>query len=240
MGVLRRNWQLLTFVLFLAAGLQGCSSSGAFEKDIRQDLNELRSVQADHTAKFEQMRSELRTLVGKLEELEYMAQGKTRELEQKLWKFGARVPPPPGVSETLLNQDEEYIASMQGEAADLYRNGLQSVRAGEFDTGLRVFSRFLEAKPDTAFSDNALYWIGVSYEKLGQYDRAIVSFSDVFQRFPGEDRVDDSLYRLAESFLKIGSPDDARLTLQKLLDEHPRSGYKKQARALLQKTKRRR
>lgn len=204
-----------------------CSSHrlDELERRTRTDITDIRSIQADQNASLNTLRSEVRDLAGKIEELQYTSTGKTKELERTIQRLGSRVPPPAGVPEDLLSRDEERIATLTGPAADLYRKGLQQLRDGDIENSRASFQRFVEENPGTAFTDNALFWLGICYTKLGQYDRAVVSFSQVFQSYPAEDMVPPALYYLAQTFLTNGSTEDAILSLQKLVDEHPRSSY---------------
>ncbi|MCB0358407.1 MAG: tetratricopeptide repeat protein [Bdellovibrionales bacterium] len=215
----------------LAFGISGCSK--AFQDEMRADMADLRSIQARQTASLDQLQSQFASLQGKVDELEYAVHGKTSELEQRLERFGARVPPPPGVPADLLAEDEEKIRRVSGPAADQFSEGLDLLRAGEFERARSLFQSFVDQNPDTAFSDNALFWTGVSLEKIGKYDRAVVAYSDVFKLYPAEDRVQPALLRLGEAFAKLGSTEEAKLTFQKLLDDYPRGKYASEARKQL-------
>lgn len=219
----------------VAASFSACSTSKGLEERYQSDIAQVRSVQAEHTAELTQIRQELRQLAGQAEEIQHHARGKTEELERTIQRFSTRVPPPEGVPEDLLNQDEQAIVKNSGEAADLFKNGLQQLRAGDFENSQQTFAHFVELNPDTSFSDNALFWAGVCYEKLGDYGRAIGSYNDVYTRYPAEDRVPAALYRMGESFAQINSINDARDTFKKVADDYPRSSYAPKARARLSK-----
>lgn len=227
----------LSYIPAFVTLLLFCSCSGGAQK-FQAELDDLREIQARQTAQMDQFNDELKQLQGTVEELEYKILGKSKELENKLRRFGKRVPPPPGVPKDLLNKDQESISRNQGEAADQFSKGLELLRAGDFDKSKAVFEAFLEANPDTAFSDNALFWMGICYEKLGLYDRAIGSYSQVFSKFPAEDMVPVSLFHLATAFSKTSSNEEAVLTLEKLIDEHKNSPYAKKAKAMLTELKR--
>jgi len=230
---------LRALVVALSCCLLACGpSSKKLRGQINEETGDLRAAQAENTARLASIEEQLRRLTGKVEELEFASVGKTRELEQRLRRFGSRVPPPEGVPAELLNADEERISRITGPAADMFRRGLTEVRAGEFEKAERTFSQFVEENPDTAFSDNALFWAGVSAEKLGQYDQAIVNYSDVFERYPAEDRVPAALFRLGETFAKIASYDEGILTFQKLVDDYPRSEFAGDARTRIRDLKR--
>lgn len=206
-----------------------CSGSADLEKSLRSELRDLRGLQAEQSTELSQLREDVRALNGRIEELEYRSQGRTKELERTVELLGSRVPPPAGVPEELLRQDEEAIARISSPAALEFRKGLQLLRTGDFDQARKIFSRFAEENPGTAFSDNALFWSGIAYYKLGYNDQAIIAFSEVFQKYPAEDRVPAALFELAETFARMGSTSDAVATFRKLIDEHPRSPYSVQA-----------
>jgi tol-pal system protein YbgF len=210
---------LLTFV--------ACSDSkiNSLELRLDRDLRQMREQIAVQNNQIEELRSELGRVTGKVEEVQYVATGRTQELEQTLKKVSSRVPPPPPVIESLLNEDDRLIAKQSGPAAELFAQGLQFLREGDFSNARDLFARFVEENPKTAFTDNAYLWQGISHEALGEWDRAVASYSLGFQRFPAEDRVPACLFKLAESFERMGQKKDAQLTFEKLIDEYPRSEF---------------
>lgn len=210
--------------LVLLSVLVGCSDNKVAEleantKSTKTDISDIRTLQAQQSQAINELRAEVRALTGKVEELQHTSMGKTQELEQTLSALRSRVPPPTGVPEDLLDADDAKISAINSPAADQYRKALGLVRSGAFDAARQEFESFAEANPGTAFTDNALFWLGIARGKLGQYDGAVVAFSEVFQKYPAEDMVAPALYFLAEAFQNMGSKPDAVLTLQKLVDE---------------------
>lgn len=219
-----RNLFFLTLI-FLATS---CSNERVLQleeetRNLKKEVADIRSLQAQQSSSLNEVKSQIRSISGNVEEIQHVSIGKTRELEASISQLKSRVPPPAGVPEDLLNQDDDRIVAIKGESADLYRNALAEVRTGNFEAAKTKLSQFIEANPGTAFTDNAIFWLGIVYEKLGQVDRAIISYSEVFQKYPAEDMVPAALYHLAEAFLKLGSKSDAIVTLQKLIEEHPNS-----------------
>lgn len=233
--------RLSTLAVVTTAGV--ACSGGSKIASLESALADLRGIQAQQTAKIDELQFELDKVKGSLDEVQFAVQGKTKELEQRLKRFGSRVPPPKGVPGDLLNEDQERISRNSGPAAEQFTKALELVRAGDFVTAQGLFQRFVEENPDTSFSDNALFWTGICLEKQGLYDRAVVSYSEVFQKYPAEDRVPAALFRLAGAFRKIESSEEAKLTYQKLVDEHPRSSYASKAKkelAAMRSSRRRR
>ncbi|MCC6219713.1 MAG: tol-pal system protein YbgF [Deltaproteobacteria bacterium] len=216
----------------------GCASGNKVQL-LEADIADLREIQARQIASIGELKSEVRLMKGMVEELAHVSSNKTKELEQTIKRFGTRVPPPQGVPAQLLAEDEEQIASVAGGQADAFKKALALLRTGDYEAARSSFQSFVEANPDTTYSDNALFWVGICQENLGQYDRAIVSYSDVFQIYPAENRVPEALFRLGESFAKINSVDEAILTMQKLVEEHPKSAVASKAKQRIQELRRR-
>lgn len=226
---------LLVFVLLVLCAVSGCGAG--LESQMNRNFSEVRSIQAEHTSSIGEMRQEIRELTGRLDELQHQSQGRSRALEKEISKLGSRVPPPSGVPESLLITDEENISRIKGSAAEAYMNSLKYLRTGEFDSAHQFFSNFAKENPGTAFTDNALFWSGISSMKLGRYERSVLEFSEVFQKYPAEDMVAPALYYMAESLFNLGSGNDGVLTLQKLIEEHPKSEYTAKARQRLSSVK---
>ena len=209
----------------------GCSSG---HYDALQDVH---NVQADLITRIDALQNELNLLSGRVEELEYKLRGQTQQIEKRLDLVSSRVPPPDGVSEQLLNADEEALKSNSGQSAMLYKSGLAQIRTGDFEAARSTFTSFVESNPNTAYTDNALYWIGITWEMVGDYNKAIVSYSDTYQKFPAEDYAPIAIYQISECFNKLGDKKNANLMLQKLIDDYPKSRSAQQARAQLGATK---
>ncbi|MBL7661619.1 tetratricopeptide repeat protein [bacterium] len=216
----------LCLVVYLM-GSTGCSSNQ--KPSLDEALGDIRSVQAKQGAAIDQLNAELRVIRGKLEEVEYAATGKTKELESRLAEFGSRVPPPAGVPGELLVQDEEAISKITGPAADQFKQGLMAVRNGNFPAAEEIMSGFATANPDTAFTDNALFWVGVSRDLRNNFDGAILAYGDAYKRFPAEDRAAVALYYLGDSFIKSGLKDEGIATFERLTEDYASSEYGEKA-----------
>lgn len=224
------NLRFLCGAGLLVIGLGACSDNRLQELEVavrsmRTDISDLRGIQAQHMTSINDMKTDLRQVTGKMDEVQHETTGRTAQLESTLRQVSARVPPPAGVPDDLLAQDEEAISRNSGGAADQFKAGLQQIRQGDFQSAYRTFGEFETQNPNTAFSDNALFWSGIAAERMGQLDRAALALNDTYRKYPAEDRVPAALYYLAEVFLKTNSRDDAVLTLEKVRDDFPRNPY---------------
>lgn len=218
--------------------LSACS--GSLEGKMNREFSEVRSIQAEQTSAITDIRHEIREIRGQLDEIQHSSKGKTRDLETAISKLGSRVPPPSGVPEQLLIADENSISRISGPAADSYKESLKLIRTGDFESAHKAFITFAEQNVGTAYTDNAYFWAGISSIKLARFERSIVEFSDVFQKYPAEDMVAPALYYMADALFNLGSGNDGVLTLQKLVDDHPKSEWAKKAKERLKESSSRR
>ena len=221
--------KLSIFLIFIFL----CTSCSNNSEQLIQEVRGLRTHQADQSNTINELREEIRQLRGAQQEIQYNSNDKARELEATIQKLGSRVPPPPGIPENLLVADEKKISTHAGASADSYKLALATIRAGDFSKAYQMFNSFLATNPKTAFSDNAIFWKGIIAKNQAQFDQAVLHFSEVFQKFPAEDMVPASLYYMAEALQDAGARDDGKLTLEKLVEEHPNSSFAIRAKAIL-------
>lgn len=110
--------------------------------------------------------------------------------------------------------------------AGLYRGGLADMQAGKYKSAVRKFAAFQHlhpksplAEPAEYFSANALFELGA--QNPANYNQAILQFNDLAMRYPGGRFAASAELREAQAFLRTNDPLDARLTLQKLIRDHP-------------------
>jgi tol-pal system protein YbgF len=127
----------------------------------------------------------------------------------------------------------ELASSQRDAAAKLYRAGLADMTAGKYQSAFGHFQDMQRRYPKSQLSGSAEYFAGNALYELGQYDKAILQLNDLGSRFPEGRYASAALLREAEAFNKINDPIDARLTLQKLINEHPNAPEGPQAKALL-------
>ncbi len=102
----------------------------------------------------------------------------------------------------------------------LYRRGLADMQSGDYRHALTYLNQLQHKYPKSPLSEPAEYFAANGLYESGKYDRAILEFNDVALRFPKGRFTPAALLREAQAFLKTNDPVDARLTLQKVLDDH--------------------
>ncbi len=149
-------------------------------------------------------------------------------------------PPPPAVAqdaapswrETLGHEMAAARSSSDG-GAGLYRAGLSDMQQGNYADALAKFQGLQRRYPKSELSEPAEYFSANALNEMGKYDQAILQYNDLAMRFPSGRFASASLLGEAQAFMKINDRIDARLTLQKLLNDHPNSPQAPPARAML-------
>jgi TolA-binding protein len=149
-------------------------------------------------------------------------------------------PPPPAVPQTAapswretLGREVAAARSSDYAGAGLYRAGLSDMQQGNYANALAKFQGLQRRYPKSELSEPAEYFSAVALNEMGKYDQAILQYNDLAMRFPSGRFAAASLLGEAQAFMKINDRIDARLTLQKLLNDHPNSPQAPSARAML-------
>lgn len=123
--------------------------------------------------------------------------------------------------------------SQSGSAGKVYRTGLLAMKDHNYAQAIDHFSTLQRKYPHSDLGESSDYFAANAYYELGKYDQAILQFNDLAMRYPKGRYAGQSLLREAQAFLRINDKIDARLTLQKLLNEHSDSPEASAANALM-------
>lgn len=135
---------------------------------------------------------------------------------------------------TVLQREEQAARTSGDPGATLYREGLADMGAGRYPSAVGKFEELQHKYPKSPLSEPAEYFSANALYELGKYDLSILQFNDLAMRFPNGRFASSALLHEAQAFMKINDRIDARLTLQKLLNEHPDSPEAPSAKALMQ------
>ena len=102
-----------------------------------------------------------------------------------------------------------------------YQEGIDLYRQGNFVEARARFEKFLAAKPEESYIDNALYWIGECFYGEGLYHEAANYFHRIVQEYPKANKVPDALLKVSLTYQKLGKMDSARETLRYLMEAFP-------------------
>ncbi|MFO0681352.1 MAG: tol-pal system protein YbgF [Sandaracinus sp.] len=106
-------------------------------------------------------------------------------------------------------------------AAAEYRAALAHVSAREWDLALEALGRFVQAHPDHAYADNAMYWRGEVLYARRDYAGAITELTRMVERFPHGNKVPDALLRIGFAYERLGEPERAREMFRRVREQFP-------------------
>jgi TolA-binding protein len=172
------------------------------------------------------IRSEMRDLNGRMDELEHRQESLTSMAEQ-ISSVSRRLPPPVGVPIAELELTERLADS---QADTLLAEALVSVRGGKFKSAIDSLDKAIATNGARSYY---LYWLGLSHELFGTLEKALGAYHECASSFTKDAFAPAALSRQAEVFVKLSDKNSAKLTLQKLISSYPGSTYSQNAKGRL-------
>jgi len=228
----------ISLVFLLSACAPNTGRVGQDLTRLERDIADIRSFQAEQTTQISRVESNLRTVVGRLEELEHAQAGSRRAHEthgmqrdglqrngqqRNIEELRRRVPPPEIVPKAALEADEQMTVSMAPAAQSVFMDALMMLRQGQFSRAVTLLEEALDENTGHTSSANILFWLGVAHDGLEDHRRAVSAYHDMVSRFPQHQRAPLALLRQADVFNRLGDRSAATLTLRKIEAEFPRS-----------------
>jgi len=205
----------------------------------------LRTQSAELYATMDQIREEMRTLRGKVEETDhYLRQQKGAGPEVQGVEKQNRLETLEAVS--LQNQQrvdriEQYLnlepsgktekskvtaAAEPAEAESeqgLYQAAKKAFDAGDLDGARQRFGAFLAKYPKSSIADSAQFWIGETYYREKWYEKAILEYQKVIENYPKGNKLQGALLKQGFAFLNLGDKANSKLILMELVRKYPNS-----------------
>ncbi len=128
--------------------------------------------------------------------------------------------PPKRTSAEPSENDDSRPASDDVRA---YRAAYGAWRSRDLPLCIDQFRQFLQNYPDSAYADDATYWMADCYFKDGDFKTAILRFDAVVVRYPTGNKAADALYREGEALLRLGRARVAGRAFERVLREYPDS-----------------
>ena len=220
----------------------------------QQSIVPLRKTQADAGADLIEIRDQIQSLKGAVEELKrdvaaIKADRKERDSQRdtRLNDLQLRINflenfigvGKAGAAEDDAKKDAKpaAAASATTNGETIYAAAYKDFKDGKYEDARRDFQKFLEAYPNAENSDNAQFWIGESYYAEGKFEKAILEYEKVIKNFNSSDKVPTALLKQGLSFQKMKDKASAKLILQQVIKNYPNTNQARIARAKLAELK---
>ena len=150
--------------------------------------------------------------------LRLSAEVKARERSERnaIVRSSSTAPEPP--TDSRLVVPLRTVADPLG----VYREALETLRAGRPALALAGFRRFLDANPQHDYADNAQYWIGECHYDQQQFRAAERAFRNVVERYPHGNKVPDAMLKLGFTMQSLGDDAGGRAVLESLARAFPK------------------
>ncbi len=118
-----------------------------------------------------------------------------------------------------VSDDEEPVDPLKAEA--VYQRAFKLLKESQYDQALKAFKEFLKDYPDSAFSDNAQYWLGEANYVMQKYELAINEYQALLNTYPDSQKVSHALLKIGYSYAELGNAADAKKTLKEVKRQYP-------------------
>lgn len=224
----------------VCVGSSACTPSIATKEDVQRlssSVNDMRALNATQTTQLATLESQLRQLVGRIEELEHsqntQLSADLSNLKSDLSNLKRRVPPPPIVPAAALDEDESSVSMWAPEVASPLGEGLGMLRTGSYTGALQKFREAYEIGRGSEVTALTQFWSGVAYDGLGNNKEALAAYHDMATRYPKHARVPLALLRQGSVLVRLGDPKTAGLIFKKLIAQYPKSAEAERAKERL-------
>ncbi len=120
---------------------------------------------------------------------------------------------------TEENTDMEPVDPAKAEA--VYQKAFKLLKESQYDQAHVAFKSFIKDYPDSAFCDNAQYWLGETNYVLQKYELAINEYQALINTFPNSKKASHALLKIGYSYDELGNADDAHKTLEEVKTQYP-------------------
>ena len=244
----------LLVALGCVPGLAGCVTLAEFDKlehevavlqKARGPAGRQNQTMADLSVEIEELRAQVASLEGRIDEAEHQAQSALSEARAARQEaaggsaiapgpgpgpapgpeLGGRTPQAPASVEPGTLPEGAAGQSVAANEVQGYREAYAAWRAGDTQACIDRFQQFLQTYPSSAYADDAAFWMADCYFKRGEYQLAILRFDDVPRMYPTGNKAADALYRQGEALIRLGPSYSkaARRAFERVVQEYPDS-----------------
>lgn len=114
-------------------------------------------------------------------------------------------------------------AQAKASADDLYKNGLEALKAGKSAEAEQNFMLILDKYSTDKLAGNAQYWLGEVYYKDKNFAKAAVAFGKGYEKYKSGSKGADSLLKLGLSMEQLGKKAEACSAFVNLPAEFPKA-----------------
>ncbi|HLW23891.1 MAG TPA: tol-pal system protein YbgF [Steroidobacteraceae bacterium] len=116
-----------------------------------------------------------------------------------------------------------------------YQAAFGLLKDSQYDKAVVAFKQFLQAFPDSAYADNAQYWLGEAYYVNKSFPEALAAFQRVVDKYPQSRKVPDALLKVGFCDYELKQFQAAHEVLSQVVSTYPDTAAGNLARQRLDK-----
>lgn len=167
----------------------------------------------------ESLRAEIAGLRGRLEEQANELAKTQRAQRSEFAKVDSRIRL---VEPVQVQIDGQTVAVERGEQR-MFEAALNEFRAGDFAGAERAFEQFRLQFPESAYSAEAMFWLGSSQFALKKYDESVKTQAELVDAFPDSGRAADALLNKGFAEIELKRTKAARQSFELVQERYPGS-----------------
>jgi tol-pal system protein YbgF len=217
-----------------------------FAKMRESNEQALRQQSATLRAQIDELRDEVRTLTGRVEEFEHAqrqvrAAGESSERPREDRQL--RVEETANANAQRLARIEQHLKLEPLAAAgkpeskirpdlspaklpteeELYNRAKLAFDQGNMPSARKSFEELIQQYPTSQTADNAQFWIGETFFREKSFEKSILEYQKVIEKYPKGNKVPAALLKQGYAFLSLGDKVNSRLIFEELTRKYPAS-----------------
>ena len=237
----------LTILLTLTCLFTACSSGKSLVARrvdlIDKDVQDVRSLQAEHTTEVAALRKEINMLRGTIEEMQYKNQARAsadfNSPEQPELPGAERhshnivSPPPAIVPHEYVKRDLQLAETLPGVNGDMLKGSIEEASYGKFTNASLKLEELRDLSYGADWGAVVLFWLGISAEGNLNNKKAISYYHELVTSYPKHERTSVAMLRQGSVLIRERDSDTAKLIFEKLINDFPNSGAAEKAKQRL-------
>jgi tol-pal system protein YbgF len=123
------------------------------------------------------------------------------------------------------------------EETQAYKAAFDLLKDGRYDSAIAAFRQFQIKYTNSAYADNAQYWLGEANYVSRQYAAALSEFRKVIEDHPDSSKTPDATLKLGFTYYELGQWENARKALTDVSERYPNTTVARLAEKRLKRMK---
>lgn len=172
--------------------------------------------------KLNDLESENRTLVGRIEQLEYELEKIRQENREQYKDLDERIRELTGQA-TLQSGDTDALDPDQSTESGMYRTAVNHIGEQEYDEAISVLNEMIETYPNGSHVPMGFYYLGELYRTKDpkELEEARQNFVQLIRLHPEHAKVGEAKYKLGTIYDELGDSSTALDYLDEVVQDYP-------------------